>query len=166
MSNMTVNTLRPETKRMIELVWPSSNHLRLFLDITGQYKVNIRGERSSDRHSDVLYRNNNNNTSLTPIVRCKKLFSSISYQTLRRTYVGLVPPPLPHNRPKISRHHGVVRKLPLASPISLRRPNQAHRHHPHTMGDYPCTWFGRRTLFAFGVQYRTTQQKVLDLSTL
>ena len=31
----------------------SPNHLRLFLDITGQYKVYIRGERSSDRHSDV-----------------------------------------------------------------------------------------------------------------
>ncbi len=34
-------------------VFWSSNHLRLFLDITGQYKVYIRGERSSDRPSDV-----------------------------------------------------------------------------------------------------------------
>jgi hypothetical protein len=118
-------------------------------------------------HKRVLfYTKYTHPTSLTPIVRRKKLFSSISYQTLRRTYVGLVPPPLPHNRPKILRDHGVVRKLPLASPISLQRPNQAHQRHPHTMGDHPCTWFGRRTLFAFGVQYRTTQQKVLDLSTL
>jgi hypothetical protein len=73
---------------------------------------------------------------------------------------------LTHIWPEKLADNGVVRKWPLASPISLRRPNQAHRHHPHTMGDHPCAWFGRGTLLAFGVQYRTTQQKVLDLSTL
>jgi hypothetical protein len=30
----------------------------------------------------------------------------------------------------------------LPSPVARRHPNQAHRHHPHTMGNAVCTWFG------------------------
>jgi hypothetical protein len=30
----------------------------------------------------------------------------------------------------------------LPSPVAWRHPNQVHRHHPHTMGNAACTWFG------------------------
>jgi hypothetical protein len=38
-------------------------------------------------------------------------------------------------------HHGGWRLLPLPSPVAQRHPNQAHRHHPHTMGDATRAWF-------------------------
>ena len=57
-----------------------------------------------------------------------------------------------HHWPEKLANHGVVRKWPLASPISLRRPSQAHRHHPHTMGDHPCAWFGCRLGIGFALQ--------------
>jgi hypothetical protein len=31
---------------------------------------------------------------------------------------------------------------PLPSPVARRHPNQAHRHHPHTMGDTARAWLG------------------------
>ena len=39
-------------------------------------------------------------------------------------------------------HHGGRRLWPLPSPMARRHPNQAHRRHPHTMGDAACAWFG------------------------
>ena len=39
-------------------------------------------------------------------------------------------------------HHGGRRLWPLPSPMSRRHPNQAHRRHPHPMGDAACAWFG------------------------
>lgn len=59
----------------------------------------------------------------------------------------------------------MVRKWPLASPMDLRRPNQAHRHHPHTMGDDPYTWFGRRPGIDAALPKELTQRKVLDFSS-
>ncbi len=64
------------------------------------------------------------------------------------------------------RDHGAQRKWPQALPMHLWCPTQVHRHHSHTIGNHSRAWFECRTLFALGVQYRTTQQKVLDLSTL
>ena len=40
-------------------------------------------------------------------------------------------------------HHGRQRLKLLPSPISGRRPSQAHRRHPHTMGDAACARFGK-----------------------
>ncbi len=42
-------------------------------------------------------------------------------------------------------NHGVRPLWPLPLPVTLRRPNPAHRRHPHTMGDGSCAWFGRRS---------------------
>ncbi len=39
-------------------------------------------------------------------------------------------------------HHGGRRLWSLPPPVARRNPNQAHRHHPHTMGDAACTLFG------------------------
>ena len=39
-------------------------------------------------------------------------------------------------------HHGGRWRWPLPSPVGRRHPNQAHRRHPHTMGDAACAWFG------------------------
>ena len=39
-------------------------------------------------------------------------------------------------------HHGGRRLWPLPLPMAQRHPNQAHRRHPHTMGDTACAWFG------------------------
>ncbi len=38
-------------------------------------------------------------------------------------------------------HHGGRRLWPLPSPVARRHPNQAHRRHPHTMGDADRAWF-------------------------
>jgi hypothetical protein len=43
-------------------------------------------------------------------------------------------------------HHGGWRLWPLPSPMARRHPNQAHRRHPHTMGDAACAWFGLNPL--------------------
>ena len=40
-------------------------------------------------------------------------------------------------------NHGVRPLWPLPLPVTLGRPNPAHRRHPHTMGDGSCAWFGR-----------------------
>jgi len=39
-------------------------------------------------------------------------------------------------------NHGVEQLSPIPSHVGLGRPNQAHRRHPHTMGDDACAWFG------------------------
>ena len=74
-------------------------------------------------------------------------------------------PPMTHNWHGNLRNHGVLRKWPQASPVSLRRPNQAHRCHPHTMGNHPCAWLGRSPLYALYVRRCTVLRKVLDFST-
>ena len=74
-------------------------------------------------------------------------------------------PPSTHHWPGNLRNHGVLRKWPLASPISLQRPYQAHRCHRHTMGNHPCAWLGPSPLDALHVRSCTVLRKVLDFST-
>ncbi len=37
---------------------------------------------------------------------------------------------------------------PVPSPVARGHPNPAHRHHPHTMGEYACAWIGRTPITA------------------
>ena len=46
------------------------------------------------------------------------------------------------NLESLPAHHGVRQRWPLPSPVAQWHTNQAHRRHPHTMGDAACTWFG------------------------
>ncbi len=39
-------------------------------------------------------------------------------------------------------HHGGRRLWTLPSPVMRRHPKQAHRCHPHIMGDAACAWLG------------------------
>jgi hypothetical protein len=39
-------------------------------------------------------------------------------------------------------HHGGRQLWPLPSPMAQRHSNQAHRRHPHTMGNAACARFG------------------------
>ncbi len=58
-------------------------------------------------------------------------------------------------------HHGGRRLWSLPSPVVRRNPNQAHRRHPHTMGDAACTLLGINPL---GGRVVSTTTKIVNVS--
>ncbi len=58
-------------------------------------------------------------------------------------------------------HHGGRRLWSLPSPVAWRNPNQAHRRHPHTMGDAACTLFGINPL---GGRVVSTTTEIVNVS--
>ena len=54
--------------------------------------------------------------------------------------------------------------MPIVLPMGRQCPNPAHRPHPPTMGEYPCTWFGLPAFIGCYTLHNRHIEKVLDLS--